>query len=101
MGNLLKEVRKPTGWTSATGAMTGSPGFLATSSRPVDGLAVLADVLPVSTPQFAEDAGGQNGQSAEEEERLVDAMDHLGGVGPYPRGEEERGGQGGDCDTEA
>ena len=54
---------------------------------------VLADGVAVIIFQFAENNGGEHGQSAQDEERLVDAVNHFRRAGVKPVGNEERRGQ--------
>ena len=54
---------------------------------------VLADGVAVIIFQFAEDNGGEDGQSAQDEERLVDAVNHFWRAAVKAVGNEERRGQ--------
>ena len=61
---------------------------------------LLADAAAVVALESAEDQGGEDRESAQHIQRLVDAVDHLPLVG-VAGGNEERGGQPGRRDAEA
>src|SRR5437667_12753194 len=54
---------------------------------------VLADGVAVIVFQFAEDNGGEDGQAAQDEERLVDTVNHFRRARVKAVGNEERRGQ--------
>lgn len=61
---------------------------------------VQADAGTIIAFQFAENDQGEKGQSAKDEERLMDAVNHFRGAGVKAVGNEERRGQRGGRDAE-
>ena len=70
----------------------GNPNCKCSSADRLQGL-VLADSIAVINFQFPENEGGQDCQSSQGEERLVDAVNHLRRAGVKAVGNEKRGGQ--------
>ena len=64
--------------------------YIQTSSPDMLNDIVLADGVAVIIFQFVENKGGEDGQSAEDEERLVDAVNHFRRAGVKAVGNEER-----------
>ena len=62
---------------------------------------VQADFVAVSAFQFAKNNGGEDGQTAENEVRLVDAVDHFRCARVEPVGNEECRDERGHRDPEA